>query len=470
MMVRYPIPIAIYALAALIFLVASRRGGGLKCLLVASYCGVIVTSFTGGASGAIWAVEIFILLVGAVVIWRRPVPAFGSAWVSRLTYLMCAVFGLSVLVGLFRYDPSLEVLKYGAFTSVGGIPVNLLMGGYRLLVVVLLALAFAIPLRYCIGRSLFVQCLGLCWLLSVVLAVLGIVDFSGLADMAFSYRREAGYGRVAVLGFHRGAGGMMSVVGMLCTLAFAQSVRNLSLKVLAYGSIPVLLVALLFTWSRASLVALVATAGALVLTLGGLRALQGAFLAVAGVAITVLSGMAFPDLGDRFITLFTDPLAVSSAGRLEAWSALSSWLLRNPDVLLLGVGFQNFHYYVHLSAGVTELEGAHSTYLHILTENGIPGLIVFLVWLAVVLLWLRAWRRTVTEPIFRTVPAILFSMMIGVAVGCVTLELLAASRAFVPFHLHLYLLLGICLSHYRTTIAERFLAQSDEGPRLAYES
>ena len=55
----FPVPIALYAVAGLFLLFFSRRAGGLKCVLATSYCGIIITSFTGGTSGGVWLAAFF---------------------------------------------------------------------------------------------------------------------------------------------------------------------------------------------------------------------------------------------------------------------------------------------------------------------------------------------------------------------------------------------------------------------------
>jgi len=453
MTIPYLVPVLTYAALATLFLVGGRRARALKCVLVASCCGVIVTSFTGGASGAVWLAPIFLLVVSPIVIFGRAAPGLRSTTATRLTYAMFAVFLVGIVVGLGRFDPAVEVMKAGSFSTIMGIPTRILMAGYRTVLVCCLILAFVLPLRYRIDDRILTECLRLVWFFSVMLAVVGVIDYLGIADMAFSYRRQAGYGHVSVLGFHRGALGIMSVSGIFLSFAATQISRRPLLTLMVYASVPLLLLALLFTWSRAALLALAVGSISLVFSLGWSRAMKGLVLTLAGTAISFLILSQFPDLAERFSMPSDATLSDTSAGRIQAWAGLTEWLVRQPDVLLIGAGFQNFHYYVNLSAGAVGLEAAHNNFLHILTETGIVGFMLFLAWLVSIFAWLRAWRRSAVDPSEKAAPAIFFSLMLAIVVSCLTQESLAPSFAMTPFLLHFYLVLGMFISYYRTTAA-----------------
>lgn len=456
MTVPYLVPVVIYACLACAFLVFSKRGRALKCALVASYCGVMVTSFTGGASGAIWLAPLFLFLLSPWILFSGTGPGFGSITAGRLTYTMFIVFLLGIFVGLIRYDPALDLAKSGSFQGFMGIPTRVLMAGYRTISLFSLFLAFALPLRYRISRELLLDCLKLCWVFSLVLACLGIIDYVGVADMAFSYRRETGYGHVAILGFHRATLGMISVVGIFAAFTLTQVSPRPMLKMAVYLSAPILLLALLFTWSRAAILAIGVGSVSLAFTMMGSRALKGVAITVCGMLIVGLMLVLSPELRERFTIPTSGGLEESSAGRLQAWTGLLAWLLRNPDVLITGVGFQNFHYYVNISSGAINLEAAHNNYLHVLTEHGVFGLLIFVVWIISIIVWLLAWRRSATDGPSRIAPSVFLSLVFAIVVSCLTQESLAPSFSMMPFLLHFYLIFGIWMSHYRTEMADRF--------------
>ena len=443
------IPILLFVLLALIALLKARhRSGGLQAVLVATYCGVIIRSFTGGASGGVWLAQGFLLLTAIALLRPRPAPPFRSAGVTRRTYTLLMVFAAGIAVGLLRYDPSVETVKAGAFATAGGIPVRVLIAGYRAALVGSLLLAFALPMRYRVNRAVFLQCLKICWVLTLVLAVLGIVDYIGVADLSFSYRRQVGYTHVGILGFHRASYGMMLLIGMFLSFALAELAGRSLVKALVYASVPLVITAMMFSWSRSSLLAAVTASVLLVLTFGRARAFKGVLLGLIAAATMGVAMLRSPELLDRFSFLWTGGLH-ESAGRIAGWSNLVTWLGRRPDVVLTGVGFQNFLYFVNLSEGVVALEAAHNAFLHTLTELGIVVLGVFLLWLVAIFAWLIAWRRTAVDRADRALPGIFMALMGGLVVGCLTSETLAPAPAMVALQLHFFTILGMWISYYR---------------------
>jgi len=362
------------------------------------------------------------------------------------------VFTVGVFVALLRFDPDVELYKAGSFTTVAGVPIRFLMAGYRLVTVGVLYLAFTLPLGYRVDRSLFLQCLSLSWVFSVVIAVCGVMDYAGIAELDFAGRREAGYGHI--LGFHRGSLGMMLVTGIFLGFTMTQVTKSYALKVLGYASGPLLLLGLLFSWSRSAAMGLGVGALSLALTLGGGRALKGLLLSILGAFTAWLILMQSPELAERFTTLAGGTIESASAGRLTNWMQLMAWLAQNPGMLLTGAGFQNFHYFVHLQSAAVTLSAGHNNYLHILTESGLIGFGVFMGWLASIFLWLNSWRRAITDRQRRAVPGIFMSLVVAIAVSCLTQESLAPSFSMTPYVLHFYLILGIWISHYRTEMIE----------------
>jgi len=453
--ILFPIPIAIFAVLALLFLFFSRQARGLKSVLVASYCGVIIITFTGGASGAIWLAPLFLFLIGLVVIRPPTMPVFNSKMMTRFTYGMFCLFIIGTFVGLLRYDPSLEFIKAGRFLTLFGISIQYLMALYRFHTVIFLFLAFALPLRYYVNREVFLKCLTLCWIFTVILSISSILDYFGVANLAFTYRREAGFGRVAVLGFHRGSIGMMITMGIFMSFAMTQLTRRYSLKMVGYCSLPILIIALLFTFSRGAMLALVVGVISLAITLGGARGLKGVIIVlIVGIVVhTVLSQI--PELRERFGFLLTGKFAARvGLGRLTAWKNLIKWLFRSPGILAVGAGFQNFHYFVNLLKEQVTLEAAHNNYLHILVELGILGFLVFIGWLVSIFTWLNSWRRTMMDKVDRMMPGIFISLMLAITVSCLTQESLSPSPAMVPWLVHFFIILGIWVSYYRTQMNE----------------
>lgn len=459
MRVPNPAPILVFVVLACLFLFFSRRGGGLKCVLVASYCGVIITSFTGGASGAIWLAPLFLFLIGLVVIWRRREPILGTRKMARLTYAVFMTFIIGALVGLVRYDPSLEFVKAGSFTTFLGIPVQYLMMVYRLHIVAFLALAFVLPLRYYVDRELFLQCLVLCWFFTMVLVVLGLLTYFRVGNFSFSYGILERYS--GAMGFGRHGHANMLVAGTFMCFAMTQLTRNHLLKMFGYASIPILIIALLFTFSRTAGVALVVGAISMAITLGGARGLKGVLISLLGAIVVYVALMRFPALRERFLFFAAGtPIGEISVARWSGWASLIKWLAKSPGILMFGAGFQNFHYFVNLLKEQLALEAAHNNFLHTLTELGILGFLVFIGWLVSIFTWLISWRRTMVDKVDKMIPGIFMSLMLGLAVSCMTSETLSPSAGMVSWQIHFYIIFGVWVSYYRVQMTELYAAEN----------
>lgn len=457
------VTVALYGIAAIAlgFLAATRGMRKLTCVLTASYCGVIIVSFTRGTMGSILLPQVFLYLFSLTVFLRRPIPPFRSAALSRWTYGLFLVYLLAILVGALRYDPNLATTMSGRFQSVGGIPLVLLMAGYRVFVLLSLLLAFSLPLRYFIDRTAMTRCLTLCWLLTVVLAVAGILDYFGVAnmkfDLTFAHLREEAIGRHRVImGFQRGALGSMMLLGIFLSYALTLLTRNPVVRMAAWASAPILIVALLFTWSRAAALGLVVSSLSLVFTLGTTRLIRGAALSAGAITVIWLATSASDTLSQR-MTFFPNVQGDGSiTSRLDTWTLLLQYLVREPDVLLTGVGFQNFQYTLHTVQGEVGLIAAHNNYLHILTETGVLGLLIFLCWLVSIFWWLLSWRSQDTDYTTKAVFGVFMSVMIGLCVSALTQETLAPASSMVPSLLHFYLILGIWVSWYRSEMWTRY--------------
>jgi O-antigen ligase len=463
----YLIPLGAYAALALGLLLSGRRGGALMCLLVASYCGVMAFTFTRGASGGIWLVQLLALLLSPLLLTRPAMPAFDSKLVTRATLAVLGFYVLEVGVGMTRYDPSLEAVKAGAFQAAGGLPLNILMAGYRLYAITVMTLVFVLPLRFFVDRRLFLRLLTVCWLVSLVLSVAQIIHYLDIADLGFTARTELGEEHTDLMGFNRACIGLILVFGIYLSYAMTQLTRSHLLKIIAWLSAPVLVVALLFTWSRAATLAMAVSSISLIITLGGSRAVRGIVVTAFGIAVIHLALSQYPDVAERMRFFQTGEIDEASVARLVTWANLATYLLQTPDILLFGTGFQNFHYFLNLSEAAVGLEAAHNNYLHALAENGIFGFTLFVGWLVSILWWVLKWRRQTTDPTTRVMCGIFLSMMIAALTSSLTQETLSPSLAMVPWTMHFYLILGLWVSWYRgeTWVAHQRAAAQARGTR-----
>lgn len=444
------IPIGLFAALALVAYIAGGRIRKLLAVLVMSYCGVMAVTFTRGASGGVWPTQILLLLFAAWVTTRPAMPAFGSAAPSRLTIAVFAVYVAGVLVGLARFDPSLEAVKAGAYRGLSGIPLPMLMAGYRLMTIATLALAFAMPQRHLINRKDFTRILLVGWLMSLGLAGAQFVDYSGFARLGFRMLvEEESAHQSDLLGFNRGSVGMLFVFATLQGYALARLHPNRLLKSFVWLSAPFLVTALLLTWSRAATMAMAVASVSLIVTLGGRRAVWGVVLSLFGIGVVYFVLSHYADVTERYEFFMTGRSDESIQARLVTWGDILTYLFRQPDVLVFGAGFQNFHYSMHVGQGVVMLDAAHNNYLHILAETGVIGFSLFVAWLVSIFVWLRRWRRREHDPMVSTLSGVFASMMIACVVAAITQESLAPAHAMVGWLLHFYLVLGTWVSWYR---------------------
>ncbi len=213
-------------------------------------------------------------------------------------------------------------------------------------------------------------------------------------DFYFQFPAPAGYGPQFVWldsGVFRRAQGVFyeaSTLGNLCAcflvmiaIAFLRkdgwipcSRRTLGLCGIVFAF------ALVFSYSRASLLNVIAAVGAYA-CLGRPRIGRALLIATASIAAAAVTAIAAaPDFAQMYWTrlastaqyLFTSPEGVLS-GRVASWSALADFLRANPWHAILGIGYKTLPYSDY--AGRPTI--ADNMYLSLLVETGIAGLTVF---------------------------------------------------------------------------------------------
>ncbi len=168
---------------------------------------------------------------------------------------------------------------------------------------------------------------------------------------------------------------------MILVVSLSRSeVRLCSRAELAIGTI-VLAAALLFSYSRASILNLLC-AGAAFLTVrkrASKRLIFGGAAAMVGVAGLVY--LILPSFSRTYwlrigVSLWLLPSAPGPilSGRLSSWQTLVAFLQQNPWHLLLGIGYKTLPYSSYLGKSVI----TDNTYLDLLVETGLVGLCSFL--------------------------------------------------------------------------------------------
>ena len=232
---------------------------------------------------------------------------------------------------------------------------------------------------------------GLYWV-AVAAALFACIDFY------YQFPAPAGYGPQFVWldsGVYRRAQGFFyeaSTLGNFCAffLIFAavcltrpRAAIPVSRGSLAIGS-PVLLAALVLSYSRASLVNLaVACAVLLWFYRRRIRARRCAALAGLGLAGTLLTWTIFPAFaGAYWLRLSASAQYLFSAtevvfsGRVASWQTLVAWIGEHPWRALWGIGYKTLPYSDYVGAPLV----ADNMYLSLLVETGIAGLAALL-WL-----------------------------------------------------------------------------------------
>jgi hypothetical protein len=231
----------------------------------------------------------------------------------------------------------------------------------------------------------------------VVSALFACIDFY------YQFPAPAGYGPQFVWldsGVFRRAQGFFyeaSTLGNFCAffliliavcLTRARAAIPLSRAALAVGS-PVLLAALVLSYSRASLVN-VAVASTVLLWRyrRPMRAGKLSVLVGIGLAGALLTWIIFPAFaGAYWVRLAASAKYLFSAtegvlsGRVASWQTLAAWIAEHPWRALWGIGYKTLPYSDYVGAPLV----ADNMYLSLLVETGIVGLAA-LVWLNIAIL------------------------------------------------------------------------------------
>lgn len=226
----------------------------------------------------------------------------------------------------------------------------------------------------------------------------------GCLDFYFQFPAPGGYGPQFIWlesGVFRRAQGVFyeaSTLGNLCAfflemIAVAlfrpRSERPVSMIAMLAGGVA-LAAALVLSYSRASLVNL-AVALAVLLWMNRKRVRLGRLLMTAGIsggaAFALLAGV-FPifaraywlRISASFSYFFESPNAILS-GRISSWTILTQFLIAHPWHAIFGIGYKTLPY----SDFIGQTAIADNTYLSMLIETGIAGLVALIVWNAAVI-------------------------------------------------------------------------------------
>jgi len=250
------------------------------------------------------------------------------------------------------------------------------------------------------------------FLLSVAVAVFACLDFY------FQWPSPAGYEPQFVWldqGVFRRAQGLFyeaSTLGNFCAFflvlilvcLFRPNSESPFSKPTLIASGTVLMSALILSYSRGSIVNLViATSALLWLRRGSVHFKIGRVL-IAGTLVLVIAAVAVQLVLPSFSANYWSRIAASLqyvstspngvlSGRLTNWALLLDFLQREPWTAVFGVGYKTLPYSDYVGARVI----ADNTYLQLLVETGIVGLMIFLgLNITIIKTGLRAARSSMT--------------------------------------------------------------------------
>jgi probable O-glycosylation ligase (exosortase A-associated) len=180
--------------------------------------------------------------------------------------------------------------------------------------------------------------------------------------------------------------------------------------------IPILVHAVLMTYSRGAMVSLLCMCPLLVLR--SRRRLELCFFGLI-MGVILIPTMAGPQIRARFLTLQAHEADESANSRRGSWAAAFRMA---SDYPIFGVGIRNANLFSHMYGADYEGRTIHSNYLQIAADNGFPGLALLLLMLATALYGTRRARRAVTgrdDPQVRRVAAIASGVECSLCVFCV---------------------------------------------------
>lgn len=171
---------------------------------------------------------------------------------------------------------------------------------------------------------------------------------------------------------------------------FGQFVKRKKIKLINYGLVAVTLFAMMYTFSRASYLAVLAS----VLILGLLK--DRKLLLVLGVFLLTWQSIVPTAVHERVSMTenANGQLEASAQERVDLWQNAWQHILASP---IVGNGYATFQ----LGEHVDNLKDTHNWYVKVLVETGIVGLALVLVLLTqIILLGWHLFRRA-TDPLYR---------------------------------------------------------------------
>jgi O-antigen ligase len=182
-----------------------------------------------------------------------------------------------------------------------------------------------------------------------------------------------------------------------------------------------------------------------------------AILAVAGIAVALALYLAM-GISERMSgPAQAEGLDVSAMSRLEYWITALKAAALNP---LTGIGIANFPWYNYLQTG--EYMTTHNTWLQVLAEAGLPGLVLFVLMVARAFRTsLQAHRTLAAERIRSPVQPVAYALVAAIAGFCT-----AGSFLSQGFMWSIYVIVALAAAVGRFADGNAWMTQQPNAPRF----
>jgi O-antigen ligase len=313
----------------------------------------------------------------------------------------------------------------------------------------------------------FRRILGWACILLTGFAVGNAIDRLGIVDLNFfAYHEilvETGYRSASLevaqrqntylLGFNRASVGLFAFAGIMLLILYGW-IGEFRAKVMLAVGLPLMLLLLLDSFSRAALLGLFVAGSVAIVRISPRRTLTLVILSAVGLlALPVLVGDIQPWM-ERFVALFNAEAFRESTGgqRVADWTRLLRYLVASPLYLLVGIGFNGYIGYVDM--GVTHNVAGHNMYVHALGELGVFGLVAYTALLAV--LGAAIFRQSrdpgVPESV-RLVAAVMLAFYLGILATGLSQESLYPNPTVYQASTMIMMLIGVSFGFARHYLA-----------------
>jgi probable O-glycosylation ligase (exosortase A-associated) len=234
-------------------------------------------------------------------------------------------------------------------------------------------------------------------------------------DFNMSY--YSGFNRLHDLGFGGMDNNCVAIAFVTCTgLAFflGFNASKWWQKIIAFATIPLMVNAVFFAFSRGGMLGLIITAAISFVLIPKKPRHYLIFI----LALLLALRLAGPEVVERFTTVFADKKErdASAESRIQLWSACAKIMQEKP---IFGLGPRNFPYHAHFY-GFTRGKEAHSLWMTVGAETGVVGLALLIAFYAKCLLQLYPLARSKTfvgDPWFQESARMVIASITGFAIS-----------------------------------------------------